>query len=101
MLPDPVEDFVHGDSFVYEGPECQIIIESIEHLSQLTNYIDDMLGDHYVDYLDWYMNRCRELEDKLELAMNDLKDLGCIMCKKYNDCIHCDGWVWRHEDGDS
>jgi hypothetical protein len=25
-----------------------------------------MLGDHYVDNLDWYSNRCRELEEELE-----------------------------------
>lgn len=34
-----------------------------EELKQL---VDDMFGDHYVDYLEFYTNRCRELEDELE-----------------------------------
>ena len=34
-----------------------------EELKQL---VDDMLGDHYVDYLEFYTNRCRELEEELE-----------------------------------
>ena len=40
----------------------KIAAEKLEKLQQLA---DDMLGDHYVDYLDWYANRCRELEDEL------------------------------------
>ena len=39
-----------------------IAAEKLEKLQQLA---DDMLGDHYVDYLDWYSNRCRELEEEL------------------------------------
>ena len=40
----------------------KIATEKLEKLQQLA---DDMLGDHYVDYLDWYSNRCRELEEEL------------------------------------
>lgn len=43
-----------------------ILTEAADRLEQLQRIIDDMLGDHYVDYLDWYANRCRELEDELE-----------------------------------
>lgn len=39
-----------------------IAAEKLEELQQL---VDDMLGDHYVDYLDFYTNRCRELEEQL------------------------------------
>ena len=36
-----------------------------EKLQELQQLVDDMLGDHYVDYLDFYTNRCRELEEQL------------------------------------
>ena len=35
-------------------------------LEELMQFIDDMLCDHYVDNLEWYMNRCWELEDEIE-----------------------------------
>ena len=43
-----------------------ILTEAADKLEQLQRLVDDMLGDHYVDYLDWYANRCRELENELE-----------------------------------
>lgn len=36
-----------------------------EKLQELQQLVDDMLGDHYVDYLDFYTSRCRELEERL------------------------------------
>lgn len=36
-----------------------------EKLQELQQLVDDMLGDHYVDCLDFYTNRCRELEEQL------------------------------------
>ena len=44
----------------------QIRREAADKLEQLQQLVDDMLGDHYVDYLDFYANRCRELEEKLD-----------------------------------
>ena len=43
----------------------QIRKEAADRLEQLQQIIDDMLGDHYVDYLDFYASLCRELEEKL------------------------------------
>ncbi len=43
-----------------------MLTKAADKLEQLQRLIDDMLGDHYVDYLDWYFNRCRELEEELE-----------------------------------
>ena len=43
-----------------------MLTETADKLEQLQKLIDDMLGDHYVDNLDWYSNRCRELEEELE-----------------------------------
>ena len=44
----------------------QIRAKAADKLEELMRLIDDVLGDHYVDYLDWYANRCRELEDEIE-----------------------------------
>ena len=34
-------------------------------LYELTQVIDDMMNDHYVDYLEWYAKRCWELEAEI------------------------------------
>ena len=39
--------------------------KAADKLEQLQQLVDDLLGDHYVDYLDFYVNRCRELEEQL------------------------------------
>lgn len=36
-------------------------------LEWLVKMIDDMHNDHYVDYLEWYMNRCWDLEEELHI----------------------------------
>lgn len=76
------------------------IQEAANKLEQLQKFIDDMLGDHYVDYLDWYANRCRELEDERDAAIEDLKkalwdDEICLYCKHYHHCDEkkCDGYI--------
>ena len=48
----------------------QIRREAANKLEELQRFIDDMLGDHYVDYLEFYANRCRELEEELDFIMN-------------------------------
>ena len=35
-------------------------------LYELTQVIDDMMNDHYTDYLEWYAQRCWELEEEIE-----------------------------------
>ena len=48
-----------------------MLTEAADKLEQLQKLVDDMLGDHYVDNLDWYYNRCRELEEELENIRSD------------------------------
>ena len=43
----------------------KMIVAAADKLEQLQGFIDDLLGDHYIDYLEFYANRCRELEDEL------------------------------------
>ena len=80
MLPEKVDyaDLVcaegighHGYTYVYEDPEPYFIEEAANKLEQLQQLVDDMLGDHYVDYLDWYANRCHTLEEELENIRGD------------------------------
>ena len=79
MLPPKVDyaDLVcaeggfHGHTYVWEDPEPYFIEAAANKLEELQRIIDDMLGDHYVDYLDWYTNRCRELEAELESVRGD------------------------------
>ena len=64
------EDYGQGaaQNFFEVCLDCKNAADKIHQLQQ---FIDDMLGDHYVDYLDWYMNRCRELEDEIESIRGD------------------------------
>ena len=41
--------------------------EAANKLEQLQELVDGLLGDHYVDYLDYYTSYCRELEEKLDM----------------------------------
>lgn len=43
-------------------------------LEQLQRIIDDMTNDHYIDYLDFYANRCRELEEKMSEILSIISD---------------------------
>ena len=40
--------------------------EVADRLEELMQVIDDMMNDHYVDYFEWYAQRCRELEEEVE-----------------------------------
>lgn len=44
----------------------ELLNAAAEKLEELQQLVDDMFGDHYVDYLEFYTNRCRELEEELE-----------------------------------
>ena len=59
------EDFGQGNP-VSLFEVCCDCKEAADRLGELQRLIDDMLGDHYVDYLEFYTNRCRELEEKIE-----------------------------------
>lgn len=61
--------------FTDEDPEIfchsdDLHIMAANKLEDLQRFIDDMLGDHYVDYLEFYTNRCRELEEELKRLKN-------------------------------
>lgn len=49
---------------------CYDCKQAADKLRQLQRFVDDMYGDHYVDYLDFYASRCRKLEERLEHLQN-------------------------------
>lgn len=57
----------------------ELPLAAAKKLEELQRFIDDMLGDHYVDYLDFYTSRCRELEDELEYYKNIVNKITEIM----------------------
>lgn len=62
------EDYVLG----YTQDLLQICFdcrEAADRLEIVMRLIDDMSSDHYVDYLEFYANRCRELEEELSEKM--------------------------------
>lgn len=40
------------------------LTEVAYRLQELTEVIDDMMNDHYTDYLEWYAQKCWELEEE-------------------------------------
>ena len=81
-LPEPVDyaelvgapEWAYGCEYVYEDPECYLIEEAADKLEQLQQLVDDMTNDHYVDYLEFYENRCRELEEKMSEILHIISD---------------------------
>jgi hypothetical protein len=63
-LVNGLRDYTRGCDMPFE--RYLMLTEAADKLEQLQQLVDDMLGDHYVDNLDWYSNRCRELEEELE-----------------------------------
>lgn len=63
-LVKAIRDYTRGYDMPFE--RYLMLTEAADKLEQLQQLVDDMLGDHYVDNLYWYSNRCRELEEELE-----------------------------------
>lgn len=68
----------------------------------LKQMVEDMNNDHYVDYLEFYANRCRELEEQFDLALKDMAHILkttdadiCEYCKHYCRCSskECDAYI--------
>ena len=67
------EDYGQGYAQVF-FEVCHDCKEAAHKLEQLQQLVDDMLGDHYVDYLEFYSNRCREIEEKIDKIKNVLEE---------------------------
>ena len=63
-LVKTIQDYTRKYDMPFE--RYLMLTEAADKLEQLQQLVDGILGDHYVDYLDWYANRCRELEEELE-----------------------------------
>ena len=93
----------------------KLVNEAADKIEWLQSIVDDMTNDHFVDTLDFYMERCQKLEeDFLELVMQS--EDTCFYCKNYIACKgkecekYCSGigdvdgnfpdWKWTCEDFD-
>ena len=77
MTTDEIIDILREKIYLSETEDepisPSICREAVNKLAELQRFIDDMLGDHYVYYLEWYMERCRYLEDELEIYKTNCK----------------------------
>lgn len=94
------DDYVQGEyqQLIQICRDCRAAADKLEQLQKL---VDDMLGDHYVDYLDWYTNRCRELEEELEKTKTErnvlvLHDGYLDACKYCSNNHICEGTECEH-----
>ena len=63
----------------------KLVNEAADKIEWLQKFIDDMTNDHFVDILDFYSERCQNLEeDFTELAMHS--DVICTYCKHNIEC---------------
>ena len=67
------EDYAQGyiQNFFSICSDCK---EAAIKLGQLQQLVDDMTNDHYVDYLEFYASRCRELEEKMLEILSIISD---------------------------
>lgn len=66
-LRDIVADYdePNGMDFYFDAIDAEVVTEAANRLEELESMLDDILGDHYIDYLEFYTNRCRDLEERL------------------------------------
>lgn len=96
----------------------KLVNEAADKIEWLQNLVDDMTNDHFVDTLDFYADRCFELEKiATDLAIesentckyceNDIECKG-KKCEKYSEGMggygqdgqHFPDWKWTCEDFD-
>ena len=87
------DDYVEGE---YQSlPSiCRDCKKAADKLKELQEFIENMTNDHYVDILEWYTNRCMELEDALEMACRerdffvkgDFVGDTCKYCLHHKEC---------------
>lgn len=96
----------------------KLVNEAADKIEWLQKLVEDMTNDHFIDILDFYWERCQNLErDLMELVMES-EDI-CKYCKNNTECKgkdcekYCEGkggygkdgqhfpdWKWTCEDFD-
>lgn len=57
---------MEGDYVIGYEPPTDLEIEAADKLEYFMNYIDNITNDHYIDYLEWYQDRCDRLQEELD-----------------------------------
>ena len=75
-LRDIISDYndPNGETFYFDTNDAWVVDEAANRLEELQRIVDDITNDHYTDYLEFYANRCRELEEKMSEILSIISD---------------------------
>ena len=63
----------------------ELIVSAADKIEELQKLVDDMTNDHYVDTLDFYSERCRNLEEDFMQLVEQSPEI-CSYCKNKIEC---------------
>ena len=63
----------------------KLVNEAADKIEWLQKLVEDMTNDHFVDTLDFYLERCQKLEEDFTELVMQSPDI-CNYCKNYIEC---------------
>ena len=81
-LTEELRDLTYHVTFT-RGKE--LVALAADKIEQLQKLVDDMINDHYVDTLDFYSERCRNLEEDFMRLVKQSPEI-CSYCKNNIEC---------------
>ena len=86
------------------NPHQGLLLEAADKIEWLQKLVDDMTNDHFVDTLDFYSERCQNLEEDFTKLVMQSEDI-CKYCKNNTECKgkdcekYCEGKGGYGQDG--
>lgn len=97
------------------NPHQGLLLEAANKIEWLQSLVDDITNDHFVDTLDFYVERCQKLEEDFAELVMESENI-CSYCKNNIECKgkecekYCEGvgdvdgkfpdWKWTCRDFD-
>ena len=87
-----------------ESEGVKLVNEAADKIEWLQKLVDDMTNDHFVDTLDFYMERCHKLEEDFTELLMDSENIchyckNNIVCKSEKCEKYCEGVGGYGQDG--